>query len=98
MVSKRGFLDHGVQVTLVRRELLPVIGEKHGWSPEERHKRKLQPVGAMGTNLGVIALVSLDIQVDKTGMVKEVPCYVLFSEKPIFNCGLVLAPVSLGLK
>ena len=44
----------------------------------------------MDTNLGAITLVSLDIQVGKTGMVKEVPCYVLFSEKSIFNCGLVL--------
>ena len=87
-----------------------MIGEKHGWSLEERQKRNLkmgpQPVGATGTNLGAITLVSLDIQVEETKMVKEVPCYVLSSEKPIwrgelFNCGLVLGTnilVSLGFK
>ena len=55
-VKTRSFLDHGVQVTLVQKELLPVIGEKHGWPLEERHKRNLkmepQPVGATGINLG----------------------------------------------
>ena len=64
-IKTRGFLDHGAQVTLVRKELLPAIGEKHGWSLEERHKRNLkmksQPVGASGTDLGAVALVSLDI-------------------------------------
>ena len=34
-IKTRGFLDHGAQVTLVRKELLPAIGEKHGWSLEE---------------------------------------------------------------
>jgi len=55
----------------------------------------------MDTNLGAITLLSLDIQVDKTGMVKEIRCYVLFSEKPIFHCVLALgtdALDSLGFK
>ena len=106
-VKTRSFLDHGAQVTQVQKELLPVIGEKHGWSLEERHKRNLkiepQPVGI---NLGAIVLVSFDIQVKETKMVKEVPCYVSSFEKPIcrgklFNCRLVLgtnALVSLGFK
>ena len=109
-IKTRGFLDHGAQVTLVRKELLPAIGEKHDWSLEERHKRNLkmksQPVGASGTDLGAIALVSLDILVEETGLVKEIPCYVLSSEKPIwrgelYNCGVILgtnALVVLGFK
>ena len=68
-IKTRGFLDHGAQVTLVRKELLSAIGEKHGWSLEERHKRNLKmksrPVGASGTDLGAIALASLDILVEE---------------------------------
>jgi len=96
-IKTRGFLDHGAQVTLVRKELLHAIGEKHGWSLEERHKRKLkmksQPVGPSGTDLGAVALVSPDILVEETGLDKEIPCYVLPSEKNLSgeeNCIIVV--------
>ena len=35
-----------------------------------------QPVGTSGTNLGAIALVSLDILVEETGLVGDIPCFV----------------------
>ena len=43
-----------------------------------------QPVGTSGTNLGATALVSLDILVEETGLVGDIPCFVL-SEKPIWR-------------
>ena len=69
-IKTRGFLDHGAQVTLVQKEFLPAIREKQGWSLEERHKKifemRSQPVGASGSDLGAIALVSFDILVEET--------------------------------
>jgi len=87
-VKTRGFLDHGAQVSLVRKELLPAIREHNNWSLKESHTRNLemgaQPVGATGIALGAIGLVSLPVEVEETGVRKEVPCHVLVSEKPIW--------------
>jgi len=62
-VKTRGFLDHGAQVSLVKKELLPDIRQTNNWLLEESHKRNLkmgtQPVGAAGMALGTIGLVSL---------------------------------------
>ena len=109
-VKTRGFLDHGAQVSLIRKELLPTIKEKQGWIITECHERNIemgqQPIGATGTPLGAISLVRLRVTVDETGTTKEVPCFVLASEKPIWsgelrNCGLILgtnALVDLGFQ
>ena len=88
-VKTRGFLDHGAQVSLIRKELLPVIKEKQSWTQAECHERDLkmgqQPIGGTGAPLGVISLVRLQVMVDETGVTKEVPCFVLASEKPIWG-------------
>ena len=44
-----------------------------------------QPVGIAGIALGDVGLVSLQIQVEETGVCKEVPCHVFVSEKPIWQ-------------
>ena len=80
-VKTRGFLDHGAQISLIRKELLPAIKDKHSWTQAECHERDLkmgqQPIGATGAQLGAISLVSLQVMVDETGVTKEVPCFVL---------------------
>ena len=109
-VKTRGFLDHGAQVSLKRKELLLVIKEKQNWTHTECHERDLemdqQPIGATGAPLGAMSLVCLQVMVDETGVTKEVPCFVLASEKPIWsgelhNCGVILgtnALVDLGFQ
>ena len=109
-VKTRGFLDHGAQVSLIRKELLPAIKEKQSWTHTECHERDLkmgqQPIGATGASLGAISVVRLQVMVDETGVTKEVPCFVLASEKPIWsgelhNCGVILgtnALVDLGFQ
>ena len=58
-VPARSLLDHGSKVTLARKE-------KQGCSKEQCHVRNLplnvQPIGASGTPLGAIALVSLQLR------------------------------------
>ena len=53
-IPTRAFLDHGSQVTIVRRQLLPMILKKNAWSTEKCKSKniplKAQPVGAMGKN------------------------------------------------
>jgi len=44
-----------------------------------------EAVGASGTNRGAIALVSLDMVVEETKLVEEIPCYVLLYEKTIWT-------------
>ena len=66
-VKTRGFLDHGAQVSFMRKELLPAIKEKQGWTHVECYERDIkmgqQPVGTTGAPLGVISLVSLEVTV-----------------------------------
>jgi len=98
-VKTRALLDHGAQVSIVRRELLPKVRETQGWTKEQYQTRNLkldrQPIGANGTELGVVALVKLEVSVEGTDKTLQVPCYVLNSNKPLWkgelwNCGLVL--------
>ena len=98
-VKTRALLDHGPQVSIVRRELLPNVRETQGWTKEQYQTRNLklsrQPVAANGTELGVVALVKLKVTVEGTDKTLQVPCYVLSSDKPLWkgelwNCGLVL--------
>ena len=98
-VKTRALLDHGAQVSIVCRELLPKVRETHGWTKEQYQVRNLkldrQPIGANGTELGAVALVRLQVSVEGTDKTLQVPCYVLNSDKPLWkgelwNCGLVL--------
>ena len=98
-IKTRALLDHGAQVTLVRKELLPLIKEKNQWSTSQCDTKNLkmggQPIGAGGEALGAVATVALDITVEKTEKSQQVPCYALASSKPIWkgeleNCAVIL--------
>ena len=86
-IPTRAFLDLGSQVTIVRRQLLPLIREKYEWSDEKCNSKniplKAQPVGAMGKELGASGMVTLQMEIDATGQNVNVPCYVLDSNKPL---------------
>ena len=98
-VRTRALLDPGAQITLVRQELLPIIRTKQGWTVEQYKQRNLdldrQPIGASGEALGVMAVVMLKITIGGDRRTFTVPCYVLKSDKPLWNgelsdCALVL--------
>ena len=88
-VRTRALLDHGAQVSLLRSQLLPVVKEKKGWTLDQCHLRNLkldqQPVGAEGRPLGAVAMVQLQVKVESTGVGRDIPFYVLDSNKPIWN-------------
>ena len=98
-VRIRALLDHGAQVSLVRKELLPKIREKNGWTLDQCHDRNCklegQPTGAGGYKLGATAVVRLHVTSTDGERQHQVPCYVLESSKPIWsgelkNCAMVL--------
>lgn len=78
---------------------MPAIQENHGWAKEQYQQRNLdldsQPIGASGEALGVVAAVMLRITVEGNSKTFLVSCYVLGSDKPLWNgelkyCALVL--------
>ena len=86
-------------MSIVWRELLPKVRETQGCTKKQYQTRNLeldrQPIGANGTELGVMALVKLRMSVEGTDKTLQVPCYVLSSGKPLWkgefwNCGLLL--------
>ena len=98
-IKTRALLDHGAQVSLARKQLLPVIKERNNWSVEQCQARNLtlegQPQGAGGHDLGAEGMVALQLTVESTGASQRVPCYVLDSLKPIWkgelkDCALVI--------
>ena len=98
-VRIRALLDHGAQVSLVCKELLPKIQEKNGWTLDQCHDRNCklegQTTGAGGYKLGATAVVRLHITSTDGERQHQVPCYVLESSKPIWsgelkNCAMVL--------
>ena len=99
-IPTRAFLDHGSQVTIVRRQLLPLIQEKNEWSSEKCESKNIpleaQPVGAMGKELGASGMVILQMEVDETGQNLNIPCYVLESTKPLWKGELKDCAVLLG--
>ena len=104
-VRTRALLDHGAQVSIVRRQLLSHIREKWDWTLEQCHAKNLpfesQPVGAGGERLGTIGIVLLKVQVTDTDILREVPCYVLDSSKPLWggevsDCGIVIGTNALS--
>ena len=62
-------MDHGAQVSLVRKELLSVIKEGNQWSTSQYEARNLrmdgQPIGAGGEALDAVAVVVLDVAVER---------------------------------
>ena len=70
-IPTRAFLDRGSQVTIVHRQLLPMIQEKNAWSAEKCKSKNIpltaQPVGAMGKELGASGMISLQMEIDETG-------------------------------
>ena len=97
-VRTRTLLDHGAQVTIVRRQLLSHIREKQGWTLEQC---LATGVGAGGEALGRTRIVLLRVQVVDTDVFQEVPCYVLDSSKPLWSgevrdCGIVIGTNALS--
>ena len=104
-VRTRALLDHGAQVSLARKQLLPVIKERNEWSVEHCQARNLtlaaQPQGAGSHDLGAEGIVALQLTVEGTGISQRVPCYILDSSKPIWkgelkDCGLVIGTNALA--
>ena len=84
--------------------MLPKIKEKQNWSLEQCHSHnwtlEQQPVGAGRKPLGAESVVALNIQIEATGVTKEVLCFILDSSKPLWkgeleDCGVVLGTNSL---
>lgn len=71
-VKTRALLDHGAQVSLARRQLLPVIKESNNWTAEQCQDRTLkmegQPQGAGGHSLGAEGMVALQVTIENTGV------------------------------
>ena len=95
----RALLDNGLQVSLVRTEILPKIEQKNNWGLDKLSSHtcsvKSQLKGAGGEELGISSIVILDILLEETGNTLTVPCFVLESSKPIWqgavrNCGVIL--------
>ena len=104
-VRTQALLDHGAQVSLARKQLLPVIKERNEWSVEQCQARNLtlagQPQGAGGHDLGAEGIVALQLTAEGTGISQRVPCYILDSSKPIWkgelkDCGLVIGTNALA--
>ena len=95
-------MDHGAQVSLVRKELLSVIKEVNQWSASQCEARNLrmdgQPIGAGGEALGAVAVVALDVAVERlrrhnrfNAMPWNPP-----SQFELQNCALILGTNALG--
>ena len=67
---------------------------------EQCHAKNLplegQPVGAGGEMLGTVAIVLLKVQVTETDILREVPCYVLDSSKPLWTREVSDSDIMLG--
>ena len=84
---------------MVHQESLPAIKDKQGWTKEQYQQRSLdldsQPIGTNKEELGVIAVVMLKVLIEGNLKALQVLCYVLKSDKPLWNgelkdCALVL--------
>ena len=92
-------------MSLVCKQLLPHIkGKGNYWTLEQCHAKNLpsegQPVGAGGEILGTVATVLQDAS-SRTNIPREVPCYVLDSNKLLWNgkvsdCDIVLGTNALS--
>ena len=93
-------LDHGAQVTIVRRQLLGKVKERQKWPVETCRSKEIplekQPIGATGTELGAVGAVRLNMVVDATQANQEISCFVLDSSKPLWQGELQDCVVLLG--
>ena len=91
-VKTRALLDHGSQVTIVRRQLLPLIKEKREWSMETCCSKlkplKSLPTGASGQQLKAKGIVTMDILVESTGKTCNNPRYIIDSGEPLWSGAL----------
>ena len=91
-VKTRALLDHGSQVTIVRRQLLPLIKEKREWSMDTCCSKlkplKSLPTGASGQQLKAKGIVTMDILVESTGKTCNIPCYIIDSGEPLWSGAL----------
>ena len=62
-VRTRALLDHGAQVTIVRRQLLGKVKERQKWPVETCRSKEIR---ATGTELGAVGAVRLNMVVDAT--------------------------------
>ena len=109
-VKTRALVDNGSQVTLVRGELLPRLREHNGWTLEQCHQKNLpikaQPIGASGQELGATSIVAIQTMMEQTRQKLVIPCFVLTSDKPVWqgtvkDCAMVLgtnAMVKFGMQ
>lgn len=71
-IKTSALLDHGVQVSLASKELLPLIKENNKWFVEQCDTRNFQmsgqPVGAGGDALGAVTVVALNIVIQEKGI------------------------------
>ena len=99
-VKTRALLDNGSQVTLVRGELLARIRAQNNWTLEQCHEKNrpmdAQPVGASGQELGATSVVAIGASLGHTGQSVTVPCFVVTSDKPIWQGALQDCAVVLG--
>ena len=83
----RALLDHGSQVSIVRRQMLPRIQELNNWPTAtcvaKNMPLRTHPVGATGQRLGALGVVVLNVQVETTGKTCPIPCFVLDSSQPL---------------
>lgn len=109
-VKTRALVDNGSQVTLVRGELLPRVREHNGWTLGQCHQKNLlikaQPIGASGQELGATSIVAIGTMLEQTKQKLVIPCFVLTSDKPVWqgtvaDCAMVLgtnAMVKFGMQ
>ena len=109
-VKTRALLDNGSQVSLVRGELLAKLRAHNKWTLEQCHNKNrpmdAQPIGASGQGLGATSVVILQTRLDCIGQVVMIPCFVVMSDKPIWqgalrDCAVVLgtnAMIKLGIQ
>ena len=99
-VRVRALLDHGAQVSLVPKELLPKIREKNGWTLDQCHDRNCklegQPTGAGGHKLGATVVTRLHITSTDSEEQYQVSCYIVESSKPIWSGELKNSAMVLG--
>ena len=99
-VKTTALLDNESQVTLVQSELLARVRAHNNWTLKECHKKNrpmdAQPIGASGQELGATSVVVLEMTLDCTKQIVTIPCFVVTSDRPIWQGVLQDCVVVLG--
>jgi len=97
-VKSQALLDHRSQITIVQRQMLPLVKEKHGWSLEiclnKLKPLESFPTGAFGQKLNAKGIVMMNIRVKSTEKTCNIPCYILDSEEPLWSGVTHLSPLT----